>query len=134
VRLGIPHDFEFLPGAVLTALAADPDLLEGVAADRLERALAWHRHRFRVLRTWGQVGWQLQGWAAVWGHQRREGQAAFVFELADWAVDRQLNKSGAFLEDLSPQEPSFKTGFLAEGIAAAWSVARAAGGEERAAR
>src|SRR2546423_385357 len=42
VHLGIPHDFEFLPGAVLTALAADPDLLEGVAADRLERALAWH--------------------------------------------------------------------------------------------
>ena len=57
-----------------------------------------------------------QGWAAVWGHQRREGQAAFVFEVADWAVDRQLDKSGAFLEDLSPQEPSSKTGSLAEGL------------------
>jgi hypothetical protein len=78
-----------------------------------------------VLRSWGHLGWQLQGWSAIFDGQRRDEQAAFVFELADWAVERQLDKNGAFLENLSPNEPSFNTGFLAEGIAAAWGVARA---------
>lgn len=134
VRLGRAQDFEYLPGAVLTALATDPDLLAALVPGALQRCLDWHRHRFEVLHTWGQVGWQTQGWAAIWHHQHRDEQADFIFELADWALERQLDKNGAFLEDLSPSEPSFNTGFLAEGIAAAWSVARAAGDSDRAHR
>lgn len=134
VRLGRRQDFEYLPGAALTALAGDPPLLAALDPGALQRCRSWHRNRFMALRTWGQVGWQTQGWAAVWHRQRRDEQADFVFELADWAIERQLDRTGAFLEDMSPNEPSFNTGFLAEGIAAAWSVALAAGDTERAAR
>jgi hypothetical protein len=76
----------------------------------------------------------MQGWAAQWTKHGADSQAEFVFELADWAVARQLDKNGAFLEDLSPTEPSFNTGFIAEGIAAAWSVAQRIGDAERTAR
>jgi len=65
---------------------------------------------------------------------RDVGTAAFVFELMDWALRHQLDKNGAFLEDFSPDEPSFNTGFIAEGVAAAWSTAKSAGDEARAAQ
>jgi plasmid stability protein len=42
--------------------------------------------------------------------------------------------NGAFLEDLSPDEPSFNTGFIAEGVAASLAIALAVGDTERAAR
>jgi hypothetical protein len=79
------------------------------------------------------AGWQPQGWREIQRIQPSPEQAAWVFELADWAIDRQLEKNGAFLEDLSPTEPSFNTGFLAEGIAAAWATALTAGDATRAA-
>jgi hypothetical protein len=77
-----------------------------------------------VLQSWGMAGWQPQGWGAAYRLTGSEDMAAFAFEAADWAVERQLEKNGAFLEDLSPTEPSFNTGFVAEGIAAAWQLAR----------
>ncbi len=134
VRLEVDQDLDFLPGAVLTALAANPDHLTAIPLQAWPKLLRTHVHRFRVLRGWGQVGWQLQGWSAVHAHHRADDQAAFVFELADWAIDRQLETTGAFLEDLSPDEPSFNTGFIAEGIAAAWSTAVLAADADRAAR
>jgi orotate phosphoribosyltransferase/AMMECR1 domain-containing protein len=134
VRIGRAQDFEYLPGAVLVALAADPAVLDGVPASRLARALAWHRERIRVLHSWGEAGWQMQAWSAIWRHHRSDDQAAFVFEMADWAIERQLDKNGAFLENLSPSEPSFNTGFIAEGIAAAWALAEVLGDADRARR
>ncbi|MBV8968192.1 MAG: hypothetical protein JO331_03925, partial [Verrucomicrobia bacterium] len=38
------------------------------------------------------------------------------------------------LEDLSPDEPSFNTGFISEGVAASWEMAIAVGDVERTAR
>ena len=58
--------------------------------------------------------------------------ADHVFEVVDWAIDRQLTKNGAFLEDLSEKEPSFNTGFMAEGVAAAWAIALRVGDDARA--
>jgi hypothetical protein len=123
IRLGNTPDLEFLPGAVLVALAGRSELLDSAPAELLAAVLDHQRRRFRTLHGWGHLGWQLQGWSAVFARQHRDEQAAFVFELADWALDRQLDTTGAFLENLSPDEPSFNTGFLAEGIAAAWQVA-----------
>ncbi len=131
VRLGLAQDFEYLPGAVLTALAADRAVLDGVPPACLGRSLSWHRDRIRVLHSWGEAGWQMQAWSAIWRHHRSDDQAAFVFEMADWAIARQLDKNGAFLENLSPTEPSFNTGFIAEGIAAAWNLAEALGDSDR---
>ena len=132
VRLDAGHDMEFLPGAVLVALAVDPDLLARIPVDWWPRILRVHRERFRALRTWGQVGWQLQAWSAVHARLADSESAAMTFEIADWAIDRQLDTTGAFLETLSAEEPSFNTGFIAEGIAAAWATALRVGDAGRA--
>ena len=132
VRLGVEQDHDYLPGAALLA-AASAGLARRAAirAETLEACLRWSRGRFRVLYPWGMAGWQPQGWAAAWRLSGHDDQAQFVFEAADWAVERQLAKSGAFLEDLGYEEPSANTGFLAEGIAAAWRVAVDLGDTER---
>jgi orotate phosphoribosyltransferase/AMMECR1 domain-containing protein len=132
--LGDPQDTIFLPGAVLTALAKEPALLADIPAPQWDRMLAIQRARFDALRSWGMVGWSAQGWAAVHAITGDGRQADFVLELADWAVERQVLVTGAFLEDLSPDEPSFNTGFVSEGICAAWAVALRIGDTERAAR
>jgi hypothetical protein len=99
----------------------------------LDRQLDFYRRRFGVTPTWGAAGWQPQGWHAVLQVDAIAGAREFCFEAADFAIERQLEKNGAFLEDLSPEEPSFDTGFIAEGIAAAWAEALAAADDERAA-
>lgn len=135
VRLGIPHDHDFLPGAALVAACGHATVApQTPLRDRLAAALRWHRDRFRALRTWGMAGWQPQAWAAAFDLTGDAEQARFALEVADWALARQLTKNGAFLEDCSPTEPSFNTGFVAEGIAAAWRVAHALGDEASAAR
>lgn len=126
-RLGSPHDFDYTPGAVLAAVAARPELLAAIPATTLDRVLSWSRNRFRVLHGWGQVGWLQQGWAQIAQRTGDDQHASFVYEIAEWAMDRQLRKNGAFLETLSRSEPSFNTGFIAEGVAAAWVLATARG-------
>jgi AMMECR1 domain-containing protein/orotate phosphoribosyltransferase len=133
-RLDHPQDHDYLPGAALWGLgryvAATGDRF---SEEWLATCMDWYRRRWTVMHPWGMVGWQTQGWREV-QQSSPSPHAAWVFELADWAIDRQLEKNGAFLEDLSPTEPSFNTGFLAEGIAAAWALAREANDDERATR
>lgn len=136
-KLKVAQDHDYLPGAALWALARytkahhQEVVLE---RDRLDAHLQWYRRRFRVLHPWGMIGWQTQGWTAMYHLTVNPEQADFVFEMADWAVERQLAKNGAYLEDLSPAEPSFNTGFIAEGIAAAWALALQVGDMTRAQR
>jgi hypothetical protein len=54
--------------------------------------------------------------------------------MADWAADRQLERTGAFITELSPTGPSFHAAFLAEGMAAAWGLAQRTGDAARARR
>jgi orotate phosphoribosyltransferase/AMMECR1 domain-containing protein len=133
--LGIASEHDYLPGAALFALAKYLEQRPNdVWLGGLSRQLNWYRHRWRLLHPWGMVGWQTQGWAAMHKLTGDPEQASFVYEAADWALDWQHERNGAFITDLSPTGPSFHTAFLAEGIAAAWSVARRLGDEERAAR
>lgn len=128
------EDHDFLPGVAILAFAlaaGGPTLPRAV---RLRRHLAWYRRRFRLTGSWGLAAWHMQAWAAVHAREPLAEYADFVFELADWAVERQLETSGAFLTDLSPGGPSFHTAFVAEGIADAWALARRCGDEERAGR
>jgi orotate phosphoribosyltransferase len=134
VAMTEPQDAIFLPGAVLAALGCDPSLLADVPDAVWRRALAVQRARFRALQSWGIVGWSAQGWNAVHRTSADAEQAAFVLQLADWAIDRQVRATGAFLEDLSPDEPSFNTGFIGEGVAAAWALAARIGDGARAER
>jgi orotate phosphoribosyltransferase/AMMECR1 domain-containing protein len=127
-RLDWPEDHEFLPGALLAALAD----FGGVGDARQQ--IAWYAHRFAAVPGWGQAGWLPQGMAALYRALPDPEAACLAFAAADWALERQLTHSGAFLEDLCPDEPSFNTGFIAEGVAAAWEIALAARDTARATR
>jgi AMMECR1 domain-containing protein len=134
-RVDDGQDHTFLPGGIL--MAVGPWLAARGAAlpeHRFGPQLRWHREQFRATTSWALVGWHPQGWNAVHAIEPRADIAGYVFELADWAIDRQLKKNGAFLDDFSDTEPSFDTGFIAEGIAAAWAVAIRAGDDERSER
>jgi hypothetical protein len=97
----------------------------------LDRCLDWYRRRFHLLHPWGMVFWQTQAWAALYRRTGERCMASFVFELADWALERQLQKNGAFLVDYAPDGPGFHTACVLEALADAWSVARDAGERER---
>ncbi len=131
-RLALRHDHDYLPGAVLWAIGSYCEATGYRLPEMIGSQLAFYRRRFAATPTWGAAGWQTQGWHAVLKCGSVEGADDFIFEVADWAIERQLEKNGAFLEDLSPEEPSFNTGFLAEGIAAAWARALETGDPVRA--
>jgi len=133
-RLDERVDHEYLPGAAIWALATARAHRPWLVLPPLGPSFAWYRRRFAFLPSWGLAGWQMQAWGAAYALSHDPAHAEFVFELADWALASQLAKNGAFLEDLCPNEPSFDTGFIAEGIAAAWVAAVSAGDEPRAAR
>ena len=133
-RLDERVDNEFLPGAAIWALTTARAHRPQLALPQLAPSLAFYRRRFAFLPSWGLAGWQMQAWGSAYALTGERAQAEFAFELADWALASQLAKNGAFLEDLCPDEPSFDTGFIAEGIAAAWSAAESAGETARAAR
>jgi hypothetical protein len=133
-RLDQPEDHDFLPGAVLAALgrvaAVDPAALPATVGAQI----AWYAHRFASYPGWGSAGWLPQGMAAVHRITADPAAARLAFAATDWSIDRQVASSGAFLEDLSPDEPSFNTGFIAEGVAASWAIALRIGDAERAVR
>jgi orotate phosphoribosyltransferase len=132
VRLTRRQDHDFLPGAALLAIAGAVYAgMSSLDSDTVHRCLCWHQGRFRMLRSWGMAGWQPQAWAAIWRLTGDDRQAAFVFEVADWVLDHQLETSGAFVEDLAYNEPNFNTAFIAEAVAAAWSVATETGDKDR---
>ena len=114
---------DYLPGAALLAigrfcLARKMDLPDG-----WQRHVDWCGARFRQFPNWGMAGWLPQAADALLLRAADPAPALLAFEVADWATERQLVKNGAFLEEMSRAEPSFNTGFVAEGIAAAWRIA-----------
>jgi hypothetical protein len=129
-RLGADHDA--LPGAVLLAIGKW-NAATGRAAllDTLDASLAWYRRRFRTQPSWLATWWQGQAWSLLYRLSGNLAYADFVFELADWALERQLDKNGAFVMDLWPTGPSFHTACAAEAIGDAWAIARLLGDEQR---
>jgi orotate phosphoribosyltransferase/AMMECR1 domain-containing protein len=132
-RLEIPQDQEFLPGAAVWALASYCRATKTPLPGALRAARRFYEHRFREYPTWGSP-WLAQGWAAVFDLTNDAEDAEMPYLAADWVAERQLEKNGAFLEDLSPDEPSFNSGFVAEGVAGAWRVALVLKDDERAQR
>ena len=134
-RLDLPADHDYLPGAALWALGEYArSSVSSSLPESLNEHLQWYKRRFQVVPTWGAAGWQPQGWRSVYQITHDPSHQQFACAAADWTLDQQLEKNGAFLEDLSSDEPSFNTGFIAEGIAAAWSLALESQDRARAAR
>jgi hypothetical protein len=119
---------------MLLALAAAS---EGVAApdgERLRRALRFYRHRFRYQRHFGQVSWMMQAFARWWRVTGDPSMAELVFEIGDWILGYQQDKTGGFVNDHQPDAPGYTTALYLEGIAAALDLAAARGDEARRAR
>jgi orotate phosphoribosyltransferase/AMMECR1 domain-containing protein len=132
-RLDNPQDQEFLPGAAVWALCAWSRATGAPLPPNLAAARRHYGGRFDDCPGWGSP-WLAQGWGALHQLSADPKDAALVFRVADWLCERQLNANGAFLEELSLNEPSFNTGFVAEGIAAAWRTALACRDTKRCAR
>jgi len=120
-----PEAFQdYFPGQVLLALAAacEQNACE-VDKERLRRSFQFYRHRFRYKRHFGQVSWLLQAFSKWWHVTGESDFAKIVFEIADWLLGYQQEKTGGFINDHSSETPGYTTAVYLEGIAAALSVA-----------
>ncbi|HYV12926.1 MAG TPA: AMMECR1 domain-containing protein [Pyrinomonadaceae bacterium] len=115
---------DYFPGQVLLALAvACEQNVTAIDEERLRRSFQYYRHRFRYKRNFGQVTWLLQAfskWSEVTGDR---DFADMVFEIADWLLGYQQDKTGAFINDHQPDTPGYTTAVYLEGIAAALKIA-----------
>jgi len=120
---------DYFPGQVLLALAvACEQNASTIDEERLRRSFQYYRHRFRYKRHFGQVTWLLLAFSKWW---QVTGETYFVemtFEIADWLLGYQQDKTGGFINDHQPGTPGYTTAVYLEGIAAALSIA---GGDRR---
>ncbi|MBE1551825.1 orotate phosphoribosyltransferase/AMMECR1 domain-containing protein [Mycobacterium sp. OAS707] len=126
---------DYAPGQALLALAVAAQ--RGVCAPRcpdIDRALRYYRMRFRQNHSWGAVAWLMQAFV-VWASVLDDVVLwKFAYEIADWALTFQSDKTGAFLNDHQPDTPGATTALYLEGIAAVRAAADSDGDGEREAR
>lgn len=130
-RMNTDHDL--FPGSALR-MAGRIAAVEGseTLPKSLPATLDWYRRRFEVLHPWGMVWWQIQGWRAIHATTGDSSSVPFVFEMADWALQHQLQVNGAFLVDYATDGPSFHTACVLEGLADALQIAFSQGDKPRA--
>jgi orotate phosphoribosyltransferase/AMMECR1 domain-containing protein len=123
---------DYFPGQVLLALAAAVEhSATTIDHPRLDRAFRYYRHRFRYKRHFGQVTWLLQAFSNWWHITKQPEFAGFVFEVADWLLNYQQEKTGAFINDHQSDTPGYTTAVYLEGLAAALAVAAENGDHAR---
>jgi orotate phosphoribosyltransferase/AMMECR1 domain-containing protein len=120
---------DYFPGQVLLALAvACQQDASTIDEERLRRSFQYYRHRFRYKRHFGQVTWLLQAFSQWWQVTGELYFADMTFEIADWLLGYQQDKTGGFINDHQTGTPGYTTAVYLEGIAAALSIA---GGDRR---
>ena len=122
-----PEPFQdYFPGQVLLSLAvAVEENVTEIDEERLRRSFQYYRHRFRYKRHFGQVTWLLQAFSKWWHVTHEREFAEMVFEIGDWLLGYQQDKTGAFINDHQSDTPGYTTAVYLEGIAAALHVAAA---------
>lgn len=123
---------DYFPGQVLLALGTAYQA--GVAElkeDKLDRAFKYYRHRFRHRRDFGQVSWLMQSFSAWWKATGNPVFADLVFEIGDWIMQYQQEKTGAFINDHQFDTPGYTTALYLEGIARGAKLAASFGNNER---
>jgi orotate phosphoribosyltransferase/AMMECR1 domain-containing protein len=115
---------DYFPGQVLLALAVacEQSVFE-IDEERLRRAFQYYRHRFRYKRHFGQVTWLMQAFSKWWQVTGNTDFRDLVFEVADWLLGYQQDKTGGFINDHQPGAPGYTTAVYLEGIAAAHRIA-----------
>lgn len=115
---------DYFPGQVLLALAvACEQNVSTIDEERLRRSFQYYRHRFRYKRHFGQVAWLLQAFSKWWQVTGEQHFADMTFEIADWLLGYQQEKTGGFINDHQPGTPGYTTAVYLEGIAAALNIA-----------
>jgi AMMECR1 domain-containing protein/orotate phosphoribosyltransferase len=115
---------DYFPGQVLLALAvACEQNVSTIDEERLRRSFQYYRHRFRYKRHFGQVTWLLQAFSKWYQVTGDRDFADMVFEIADWLLGYQQDKTGAFINDHQSDTPGYTTAVYLEGIAAALNIA-----------
>lgn len=119
---------DYSPGQVLLALGAAVRAGQvEVNSDALLRAFRYYRHRFRYRRHFGQVSWLMQAFARWWQAIGESQLSDFVFEIGDWLLGYQQEKTGGFINDHQPDVPGYTTALYLEGVCAALNLATACG-------
>lgn len=115
---------DYTPGQVLLALGTACEAgIASIDEAKLRQAFRYYRHRFRHRRHFGQVTWLMQAFAKWWQVTRQSCFAEMTFEITDWLLTYQHEKTGAFINDHQPDTPGYTTAVYLEGLAAAAHVA-----------
>ena len=123
---------DYFPGQVLLALATAVRVgLTPIDEVKFARAFRYYRHRFRARPHFGQVSWLAQACNAWWRIKPDPCFADLAFQIADWILGFQQEKSGAFLNDHQSDTPGYTTALYLEGLGAAACLARSTGEELR---
>jgi hypothetical protein len=133
---------EYFPGEALLALARHHEIEpSGEILDAFHRALGFYREYFRGRPSPAFVPWQVQAFAAMARISGRSDYAAYVFELTDWLVARQLTRENCAWPELwggvaayADGQAGVATAAYLEAFADALQLARKVGDTERAAR
>lgn len=123
---------DYFPGQALLALAVLSEVEPAhVDLEAVQRCFKYYRHRFRYRRHFGQCSWLMQAFARWWQVTRDSCFAEFVFEIGDWILTYQQEKTGGFINDHQPDSPGYTTAVYLEGIAAVLRLADSLGDVER---
>ena len=123
---------DYFPGQSLLALAtACQSGFTAIIESKLDNAFKYYRHRYRYRRNFGQVSWLMQAFAKWWDATSNPLFADFVFEIGDWVLQYQQEKTGAFINDHQSDTPGYTTALYLEGIAAGARLAALSGDDER---
>lgn len=74
----------------------------------------------------------MQAFACWWRLTKDASMVEFVFEIGDWILGYQQEKTGGFINDHQPDAPGYTTALYLEGIGAALKLAQATNDAERA--
>jgi len=123
---------DYFPGQVLLALAtAHQSGITAIIESKLDKAFIYYRHRYRYWRNFGQVSWLMQAFGKWWDATGNSVFADFVFEIGDWMLQYQQEKTGAFINDHQSDSPGYTTALYLEGIAVGARLAALSGDDKR---
>ncbi|MGD2107761.1 MAG: hypothetical protein PVI86_00085 [Phycisphaerae bacterium] len=125
---------DYFPGEALLAMAAHYRLDPSTRVlEAFHEAITFYREYFRGRRSPAFVPWQVQAYALMAEHSKRGDYVAYVFELADWLADKQLDEDNCRWPELwggfstyQPGRVGVATAAYLEGFADALRLARVA--------
>lgn len=133
----------YFPGEAMLALAHEARRGSASCTMALERGFSWYQSYFRRSPASAFVPWQVDAWRLFAEGTARQTNpaplAAFVFELADWVLQRQLNAGNVTSEiaggfAVAGRAPGYSTATYTEAVIRAFDLAMRVGDGERASR